>query len=318
MWNKPDFLISFLDNTIILFKDQERLKDNVVFYGHSLAIKDFDISTDDYLMASVSSDKSIRLWDTDFGNCRRIINKAHDDDINKISIIRDTHYALTVGKDNYIKFWDLDTFQLAMRFEASMGANIRALTSSSIGDFFVIGGTNKTLRIFSQTKEQTFPIELKEEIDEENLIETEFYDKEKENSKEVLKKKYENIKTAEHFMDLIADIDSKYRDRYVEYENFILLGKKRDKPGFPELNDLNPAEYVLKRFNSIKRSKLDSILLFLHFDAVIKLFHYILYGLNNRKYVPLCDYLTQYLLPKHRKNIMQSETYFKLLKKIVN
>ena len=68
------------------------------------------------MLATISADKSIRIWDTDFGNCRRIINKAHDIGVYTIRIMKDTHYAITTGKDNYLKFWDLDTFELIMRF----------------------------------------------------------------------------------------------------------------------------------------------------------------------------------------------------------
>ena len=68
------------------------------------------------MLATVSQDKSIRIWDLDFGNCRRIINKAHDVGIFKITILNDTHYAITSGKDNFVKYWDLDTFELVMRF----------------------------------------------------------------------------------------------------------------------------------------------------------------------------------------------------------
>lgn len=99
-------------------------------------------------MASVSADKTIRIWDTDFGNCRRIINKAHDKGIFKIIILKDTHYALTSGKDNYIKFWDLDTFELIMRFETEMGDSIKALIAGRIGDIFYYGGNNKVIRCY--------------------------------------------------------------------------------------------------------------------------------------------------------------------------
>jgi len=90
----------------------------------------------------------MRIWDTDFGNCRKILNKVHDDGVYKITIMKDTHYALTSGKDNYVKFWDLDSFEMVMRFECEMGKQIRALAFSSIGDFFVCAGVNKTIRLF--------------------------------------------------------------------------------------------------------------------------------------------------------------------------
>lgn len=72
-------------------------------------------------MATISADKSIRIWDTDFGNCRKIINKAHDEGVSSLKIMKDSHYAITSGKDNLIKFWDLDSFELIMRFESEMG-----------------------------------------------------------------------------------------------------------------------------------------------------------------------------------------------------
>lgn len=35
--------------------------------------------------------------------------------------MKNTHYAISSGKDNFVKFWDLDTFELIMRFESEMG-----------------------------------------------------------------------------------------------------------------------------------------------------------------------------------------------------
>lgn len=35
--------------------------------------------------------------------------------------MKNTHYAISSGKDNFVKFWDLDSFELIMRFESEMG-----------------------------------------------------------------------------------------------------------------------------------------------------------------------------------------------------
>lgn len=79
-------MVSMMDNSIkCLFA--ENFKEKVSFYGHALPIVDFDISNDDYVLASISADKSIRVWDTKFGNCRRIINKAHDKGVYQIRIL---------------------------------------------------------------------------------------------------------------------------------------------------------------------------------------------------------------------------------------
>lgn len=43
------------------------------FYGHSLPITTFTITSDSYLLLSGSVDKTVKIWGTDFGNCRRSI-----------------------------------------------------------------------------------------------------------------------------------------------------------------------------------------------------------------------------------------------------
>lgn len=118
--------------------------------------------------------------------------------------MKDTHYAITSGKDNYVKFWDLDSFEMVMRFECEMGKQIRALAFSSIGDFFVCAGVNKTIRLFQQTKDQIFAVELQNKIKEEHLLE-EFQNPNMNN--EAMKKKHENMNQAEYLMDLIEGIE---------------------------------------------------------------------------------------------------------------
>ena len=316
MNSKKNLLVSFTDNTIQLLSAEQKIKESLRFYGHALQINDFDISTDDYILATVSADKTIRIWDTDFGNCRRIINKAHPQTINKIQIIKETHYAITTGRDNFTKFWDLDNFNLIMRFNFSMGGSIRALAISSIGDYFVIGGVNKSLRIFTQTKEQVFAIELQEEMKEEEFVQKEFFEKEGDLKTEVLMKKYELKKTAEDFMDMIEDVEKYSREKQEEYENYLIIGEKRTKPTFGELNYLNPAIYVLKKFEEIRKNKLDSILVFLHFDSIVKLLYYIHYAMENQLFLNLSHYLFKFIIEKHHVNIFQSSIYTKLVMKI--
>lgn len=146
--HNSQLLVSCMDNSIKLYYTDSQFKEKLSFYGHSLPVRDFDLSSDDQLMASISADKSIRIWDTDFGNCRKIINKAHDIGVSSIRIMRDSHYAITAGKDDFVKFWDLDTFELVMRFESEMGQQIKNLAFSSIGDLICCAGSNKMIRVF--------------------------------------------------------------------------------------------------------------------------------------------------------------------------
>ncbi len=56
MKSKNRILVSFFDNSMkMFFNDQSRkIKERMTFYGHSLPITDFDISDDDYVLATVS------------------------------------------------------------------------------------------------------------------------------------------------------------------------------------------------------------------------------------------------------------------------
>ena len=115
-----------------------------------------------------------------------------------------------------------------------MGNAIRDVCVSSIGDFFISAGANKTLRFYSQTKNQTFALEIKRKIEEEKMIEEDMF-KNENLEKDAIKKKYENVKTAEYFMDLIENIEKESKDKQTNYENFVILKKRSPRPDFPEL-----------------------------------------------------------------------------------
>ena len=236
--NGDNLLISYMDSSLhVLHSDT--LKEHLKIYGHSLPIADFDTSTDEYILATISADKSLRVWDKDFGNCRKIINKCHDVAPLQIKIIKDTHYALTTGKDNFVKFWDLDSFQLVMRFEFLSENLISSLAISSIGHFFVAAGQGKSIRKFVQTREQILAEDTQKEVQDEQGILEELEDQERKelyyNSKDnpdqddVPKKtrasrlkKFEMLKCAEQLMDLLEGIEKDSKSQFVDFENKVI------------------------------------------------------------------------------------------------
>ena len=106
-----------------------------------------------------------------------------------------------------------------MQFECLMGNSIRALGVSSIGDFFIVGGVNKSLRKFEQTKEQYFAVQLEQEQREAMLIETEMKRKLETSQPEIYRKQLKRIKFAEELMDYIDRVESKSKDAWLNYEN---------------------------------------------------------------------------------------------------
>lgn len=238
--NGEHLLVSMMDNSLHV-RHSDSLNMYLKIYGHSLPITDFDCSNDEYLLATVSSDKSLRIWDKDFGNCRRIINKAHDVCPFQIKIVRDTHYALTSGRDNFVKFWDLDSFELVMRFESLGQGAIYSLGLSSIGHFFVTGSSGKSLRKFAQTREQVLAQDTRRELQDEQGVLEEFTDRDRmnqyfaqkgadlENNRATRLKKFDILKGAEELMDLLETIEKECLLDFNDFENSVLSKAKESE-----------------------------------------------------------------------------------------
>lgn len=231
--NGDFLLVSMMDNSLHI-RHQDTLKLHLKIYGHSLPITDFDCSTDEYVLATISSDKSLRVWDKDFGNCRRIINKCHDVVPSQVKLVRDTHYALTIGKDHFVKFWDLDSFELVMRFECLGGGSLSALALSSIGHFFIVGSVGRSLRKFTQTREQVLAKDTHREIQDERAVLDELQDRHRKQryfaqettpahqNRATRLKTFEVLKGAEELMDLLEAIDNECKSDFTQFENSVL------------------------------------------------------------------------------------------------
>ena len=313
-------LISYLDNSLkSYFNELNKIKEDVLFYGHSLQVTDFGFTNDEYILASVSRDKSLRIWDIKFGNCRRIINKIHEGGASCISMIKDTHYVLTGGRENVVKYWDLDTFDLIMVLEGVMGNEIRQIVTSRIGDVVFSFGKNKTIRKYIQTKEQVFPSDHQDDTEEKELYLAGLNSKTNEDEDlGVINKKIENLKTAENYMDMIDRVEKDHNEDYVRFEDDILLGKKRQSLVFKELNNKNPAEYVLERLSKIPRHRLDSVFTFFHFNTYKILLKYVRYALENYLYIDLCKYILKIVFERQSQNVFRTEETSKVVKQCVD
>lgn len=148
--NGTFYVAALLDNSIRMnYSDSNKLHLN--FYGHKMPVLCVDISSDDALMVSGASDKYLKIWGTDFGDCHKSIF-AHQAPITQVKFIKDTHYILSAGRDGTVRYWDGDSKEMIIELDAQQG-DIWSLSVSSIGDFFIVGGADKILRGFVQTKD---------------------------------------------------------------------------------------------------------------------------------------------------------------------
>jgi len=60
--------VALLDSTVKVFFE-DTLKFSLSLYGHKLPVLSMDISADSTLLVTASSDKNVKLWGLDFGDC---------------------------------------------------------------------------------------------------------------------------------------------------------------------------------------------------------------------------------------------------------
>ena len=119
-----------------------------------------DISHDSKLIVTCSSDKNVKIWGLDFGDCHKSIF-AHDESIMQVAFEKidtregegkPTHYFWTVGKDKMLKYWDGDKFELIQKFEGHH-SEVWALAVSHHGKFVVTGSHDKSIRVWEKLDE---------------------------------------------------------------------------------------------------------------------------------------------------------------------
>lgn len=157
--NGKQLAVALLDSTISVFFADSR-KFMFSLYAHKLPVTSLDISTDSAMLASVSSDKTVKLWGLEFGNCHKSII-THEKAALVVRFVPDTHFFFTAGKDGLVKFWDGDRYTSILQLSGHCG-DIWDMVISQEGDFIMTTGSDLSVRIWSQSEEMIFPSEEKE------------------------------------------------------------------------------------------------------------------------------------------------------------
>jgi len=97
---EPYFLSSDLSMALVNWED--------IFFDKEGYVNDFTYSGNGDIIVAGESDGSIRLWDTEYDICYKII-EGHEKGINSICLTREAQYIISGGEDGIIKFWDQHT-----------------------------------------------------------------------------------------------------------------------------------------------------------------------------------------------------------------
>lgn len=78
------------------------------FSGHSGPVLYIAFNADGTLLASSSSDQTVKLWDTATGACIRTLT-GHSHGVQSVAFGQTDAYLTTGSEDETIKLWDLHT-----------------------------------------------------------------------------------------------------------------------------------------------------------------------------------------------------------------
>lgn len=148
----------------------DSLKMFLNLYGHKQPVLTMDISFDNRLIVTGSSDRHIKIWGLDFGDCHRSIY-AHEESIMSVQFVAKTHYFFSVGKDGKLKEWDADKFERIITLDGHLN-EIWTMAVSSDGKYVVTGSHDKSMRLWEKTNEPLV-IEDERETEKEQQYESE-------------------------------------------------------------------------------------------------------------------------------------------------
>lgn len=248
--------VALLDSTLKVFF-MDTFKFFLSLYGHKLPVTCLDISSDSALIISGSSDRNVKIWGLDFGDCHKSLF-AHDDSVTDVAFVPNTHYFFTAGKDGKIKEWDGDSFEKIITLDAHFG---ECWSVSLTKEFVVSCGKDRTIRLFEKTLE---PLVLSDEQEEEREKE-ELATGQDSLIKLPSTKTVSSEKAAELLMECL-DVIKKYKEEQAS-------GSKPDIPPIMVAFKVKtPAEYLARILSTIRSSEIGETLLLLPLHMVSFLF----------------------------------------------
>ena len=159
------FYVSTLDNKINIF-NYPSLDLKITLYGHSLPVRAFSISKNNKTLISCSADKIIKIWGSDFGECRKtIIGNAKNVEMLKSEL------NLFMFADKTLNYYN--NFNKLKSFKLFNCGIIK------FGDDFMVCTSDKGISLFYMNTYEYIEESSSEEVHESNkaVVDVKGYDR---------------------------------------------------------------------------------------------------------------------------------------------
>jgi U3 small nucleolar RNA-associated protein 12 len=285
---------ALLDSTIqVLYSDTKKVLFSL--YAHKLPVVAFDVSYDSMLLVSGSSDKNLKVWGMDYGDCHKSII-AHSQPITDVKFVPETHFCFSSGRDFLIKYWDMDTKELIQVLKGHT-SEVWSICISVQGDFLISTGNDYTFHIWVQTDTQLFLSEQKEiEIENNTKLEDLGIQKSQKESVLLTHASAEALKSGEALIEAL-EVCSQYRDHIKNGGNSLAP---------PHFGGKDEYSYILKNLTLIPSQYLDSVMHILPYNYAIDLFKYLEHYLDTNTDIEIVSKSIILLLKVHENSLISS------------